>query len=184
MLVADHPICHHPFRRLGRVESEPQRSRHPQWLVALLEPCDVVYVEVPGMLFVLLYDLVDGLLLVLWSIDPGGGEAVRHHPKSRFDQLGIVGQLLQPSELALAASVLSLFLNRMTYPVFVVPTPATSTSLVAPVLCNASRMCRFAVSVSRYVVKVSSLGPFSFPPRVLIRRQLGSLLVGAEARCS
>jgi hypothetical protein len=44
----------------------------------------------------------------------------------------------------------------MINPVFVVPTPTTLTSLVASVLCGASRMCIFAVSVSRYLVKVSS----------------------------
>jgi hypothetical protein len=65
----------------------------------------------------------------------------------------------------------------MTYPVLVVPTPATLTSLVVSVFNRAPRMRALAASMGRYRENTPS---FSFSWRsclgcVLIRRQLVSL---------
>lgn len=78
--------------------------------------------------------------------------------------------------LVLVVSVDCWSLNLITYPVLVVPTPATCTSFVAFAFRRAFRIWVLAESVGRYLVKVSVAGLASSGLScVLIRRQLGSL---------
>jgi hypothetical protein len=102
-----------------------------------------------------------------------------------LDQLRAIVQFLQAhSVLVLAVSVDCWSLNLITYPVLVVPTPATCTSFVAFAFRRAFRIWMLAESVGRYLVKVSVAGLASSGLScVLIRRQLGSLFGSSPFRC-
>ena len=101
-------------------------------------------------------------------------------PNRGFTSLVLFPSSLSHSVLSRATLADSGFLNRITYPVFVVPIPATCASCVDGALNNAVRIWVLAESVGRYRPKVFpsllSLSLGSTNDRcVLIRTQFCSL---------
>lgn len=70
-LVTDHPVHNYPLSRFCGVIPDRKRGNNAQCLATLFKPRSIVSNRVYSLLFILFYDLINNLLLILRQNDTG-----------------------------------------------------------------------------------------------------------------